>query len=306
MGRSKEKDWIVDEQTLEANERPILNLTSPRQVSQVLAKHGMSAKKSLGQNFLVDANILRKIVRAADLRKSDIVLEVGAGLGALTSALAEKAGRVVSVEADRGLASVLAEVLAGKDNVEIVFDDILKVRVEEVVPSNGHTAKVVANLPYYITTPVLFHLLEAKINWEVLVFLIQKEVAERVVSAPGSKAYGALSVMVQHQAEAEIMGVIPPTVFLPRPKVYSAILRLKPKKNSYPKEVEQVFRILVKAAFGQRRKNLYNSLRGVFSELGGEARVKRALHALNIEENSRGETLSPELFFALASFLVEA
>ena len=284
----------------------MLNLTSPRQVSRILAKYGTSAKKSLGQNFLVDANTLRKIVRAADLKTSDAVLEVGAGAGALTSVLAEQAGLVVSVETDRSLAPVLAEVLAGKDNVKIIFDNILKVRVEEAFLPNGLTPKVVANLPYYITTPVLFHLLEAKINWEVLVFLIQKEVAERVVSAPGTKTYGALSVMVQHQAEAEIIGVIPPTVFLPRPKVHSAILRLKPKKNSYPEEAERTFRVLVKAAFSQRRKNIYNSLRGAFSELGGEERVKRAFQVFNIEENRRGETISPELFFALASFLAEA
>ncbi|HEY8345597.1 MAG TPA: 16S rRNA (adenine(1518)-N(6)/adenine(1519)-N(6))-dimethyltransferase RsmA [Bacillota bacterium] len=296
----------MDEKTPEAKGTPVLNLTSPRQVSRMLAKYGASAKKSLGQNFLVDANTLHKIVRAADLKASDVVLEVGAGVGVLTSVLAEQAGRVVSVETDRSLAPVLAEVLAGKNNVDIIFNDILKVRVEEVFLPNGFTPKVVANLPYYITTPVLFHLLEAKINWEVLVFLVQKEVAERVVSAPGSKTYGALSVMVQHQAEAEILGVIPPTVFLPRPKVYSAILRLKPKEKSYPEEVERAFRVLVKAAFSQRRKNLYNALRGVFPELGGEERVKRAFQVFNVEENRRGETISPELFFALASFLVEA
>jgi len=291
----------------EPNAKPgtAANLTSPRQVSQLLSRYGLSAKKSLGQNFLVDGNILRKIITAAQVGTDDLVLEVGTGIGALTKALAKKAGRVISVETDRTLEPVLQEVLGGEDNVSIFFADILKVKVEEVFVPSNLTPKVVANLPYYITTPVLFHLLEAKVDWDSLVFLIQKEVAERVVASAGSKTYGALSVMVQHKAQAELVGVVPPTVFLPRPKVYSAILRLKPKKRTYPEETEKIFKILVKAAFNYRRKRLFNSLRGVFPKLGGEAQVKKAFQLFKISDNNRGEDLSPEEFLAMAAFFAK-
>lgn len=278
------------------------NLTSPRQVRQLLDKYGLTAKKSLGQNFLIDANILRKILQAAEILPSDVVLEIGVGVGALTGALAERAQAVVAVETDRSLLPLLNEVLADKKNVTLIFEDILKLDLTNLL-AGADTAKVVANLPYYITTPIIFHLLKSNIKWGIIVLMIQKEVAERIVSPPGGKNYGALSVMVQHYASAEIMGIVPPTVFLPRPKVESAILRLKPRDIDYPDDVEEVFSLLVRTVFAFRRKNLVNSLKGIIPKLGGEERVRAALKIFNIDPEERGENLSPEEFFALASLL---
>lgn len=278
------------------------NLTSPRQVRQLLDKYGLTAKKSLGQNFLIDANILRKILQAAEILPSDVVLEIGVGVGALTGALAERAQAVVAVETDRSLLPLLNEVLADKKNVTLIFEDILKLDLTNLL-AGADTAKVVANLPYYITTPIIFHLLKSNIKWGIIVLMIQKEVAERIVSPPGGKNYGALSVMVQHYASAEIMGIVPPTVFLPRPKVESAILRLKPRDIDYPDDVEEVFSLLVHTVFAFRRKNLVNSLKGIIPKLGGEERVRAALKIFNIDPEERGENLSPEEFFALASLL---
>jgi 16S rRNA (adenine1518-N6/adenine1519-N6)-dimethyltransferase len=270
-----------------------------------LTKYNLAAKKQLGQNFLVDANILRKIVSAANLSSSDLVLEVGTGIGALTTALSEQAGYVLTVEADSSLAPLLKQVLAGRDNVRVIFSDILQLNPADLFKENSIKPKVVANLPYYITTPILFHLLESDVNWDVLVFLVQKEVAERIISPPGNKVYGALSVMIQHYCEAEIVGVVPPTVFLPKPKVNSAIIRLIPKEKEFSPEIEKTFSLLVRTVFTYRRKNLYNSLRGIFTELGGENKVMEALKTLNIKPSQRGETLSPEEFYAIAAYCSE-
>lgn len=282
-----------------------MNLTSPRIVHQLLTKYNLTAKKQLGQNFLIDANILRKIVLAANLSSSDLVLEVGTGIGALTTALSEQAGYVLTVEADSSLAPLLKQVMAGRDNVRVIFSDILQLNPADLFKKNLIKPKVVANLPYYITTPILFHLLESDVNWDMLVFLVQKEVAERIISPPGNKVYGALSVMIQHYCEAEIVGVVPPTVFLPKPKVNSAIIRLIPKEKEFSPEIEKTFSLLVRTVFTYRRKNLYNSLRGIFTELGGENKVMEALKTLNIQPSQRGETLSPEEFYAIAAYCSE-
>lgn len=261
----------------------------------------MAAKKGLGQNFLTDANILRKIVDAAQLSPDDLVLEIGPGVGALTVALAEAAGGVVAVETDRSLTPLLAEVLAGRDNVRLVFGDILKFDPAALLAPEGTAPKVVANLPYYITTPIIFHLLESAVKWQLMVFLVQKEVAERMVSPPGNKVYGALSVMIQSYCEVELVGVVPPTVFIPRPKVYSAIVRLVPKPREFTPETDRCFSLLVRTIFSSRRKNLYNSLRSIFSQLGGEKKVMAAIERLGLDPRQRGETLSPAEFYALAA-----
>ena len=267
-----------------------------------MAKYNVVAKKGLGQNFLADANILRKIVAAAELSQDDLVLEIGAGIGALTTALAEAAGRVITVETDRSLAPLLAEVLATRTNVQLVFGDILKLDPASLLTEPRPGPKVVANLPYYITTPIIFHLLESTIPWQLLVFLVQKEVADRMVSPPGNKVYGALSVMLQSYCHVELVGVVPPTVFLPRPKVNSAIVRLKPKPRVFSPETDHCFSLLVRTVFSSRRKNLHNSLRRIFPELGGETKVMAALQALGLDPLQRGETLSPEEFYALATY----
>ena len=264
----------------------------------------MAAKKGLGQNFLADANILRKIVGAADLTSDDVVLEIGAGVGALTTALAENVKRVITVETDRSLAPLLTEVLAGRNNVELVFGDILKLN-PALILGTVPAPKVVANLPYYITTPIIFHLLESAISWRLLVFLVQKEVADRMVSPPGNKVYGALSVMIQSYCQVELVGTVPPTVFIPRPKVQSAIVRLTPKSRDFSPAIDHCFSLLVRAVFSSRRKNLYNSLRSIFSQLGGETKVMAALRGLGLDPLQRGETLSPTEFYALAAYLQE-
>lgn len=280
-------------------------LTSPRVVRQLLEKYQLTAKKQLGQNFLTDGNTLQKIVRAAELDASDLVVEIGTGIGTLTNSLAERAGLVVTVETDRALAPLHEEVLAGHTNVRIIYGDILKLDPQTLITETHFKPKVVANLPYYITTPILFHLLEAGIDWHLLVFLVQKEVAQRMVSPPGNKVYGALSVMIQHYCHPEIVGIVPPTVFLPQPKVDSAIVRLLPRRRETDPRTERFFSLLVRTAFAYRRKNLYNSLRCIFSELGGEKRVEEAFQVLGINPQQRGETLSPEEFYALASYLAK-
>ena len=274
-------------------------------VSQLLDKYQLTAKKQLGQNFLTDANTLQKIVAAAELDSSDLVVEIGAGIGTLTNSLAERAGLVVTVETDRSLAPLLEEVLTGHANVRIIYGDILKLDPLILIEETHLKPKVVANLPYYITTPILFHLLESGIDWRLLVFLVQKEVAQRMVSPPGNKIYGALSVMIQHYCHAEIIGIVPPTVFLPRPKVDSAIVRLIPRKRETNPQTERLFSLLVRTSFAYRRKNLFNSLRRIFSDLGGEKRVEEAFQVLGINPKQRGETLSPEEFYALASYLAK-
>lgn len=267
-----------------------------------MAKHRVVAKKGLGQNFLADANILRKIVDAAELTAADVVLEIGTGVGALTTALAQTAGRVITVETDRTLMPLLAEVLSGWDNVQLVFGDILKYDPAVLLPPTAAAPKAVANLPYYITTPIIFHLLESAVQWQCLVFLVQKEVADRMVSPPGNKVYGALSVMIQSYCRVELVGIVPPTVFIPRPKVRSAIVKLTPQPRNFSPKTDRCFSLLVRAVFSSRRKNLYNSLRSIFPQLGGEARVMAAFESLGLDPLQRGETLSPAEFYALADY----
>lgn len=267
-----------------------------------MAKYQVVPKKGLGQNFLADANILRKIVDAAELTAADVVLEVGTGVGALTTALAQRAGQVVTVETDRTLAPLLAEVLAGRDNVQLVFGDILKHDPAALLPATTTAPKAVANLPYYITTPIFFHLLEAAVPWQCLVFLVQKEVADRMVAPPGNKAYGALSVMIQLSCHVELVGIVPPTVFIPRPKVRSAIVKLIPRPRKSSPDTEACLSLLVRAVFSSRRKKLHNSLQPIYSQLGGEAKVMAALKTLGLDPDQRGETLAPTEFYALAEY----
>lgn len=281
-----------------------LNPASPRVVKELLRKYGFQPKKRLGQNFLVDGNILNKIVTAAEISPDDFVLEVGAGIGVLTRALAEKAKMVTTVETDRALAPLLQEILGTRKNIRLVFADILKVNLQALIPAHM-TPKVVANIPYYITSPLLFRLLEAGIKWNLLVFLVQKEVGERITAVPGSSAYGALTVGIQHYARVEMVGTVSPNVFFPRPKVSSVILRLLPRERESSKETERVFKLLVRTAFTFRRKKLSNALQGILSELGGEERVQEAFRAMNLDPGERGENLSPEQFWTLASHLTK-
>lgn len=279
-----------------------MQLTAPGTVRQLLNAHGIRIKKRLGQNFLVDRNILQKIVAAAELEADDTVLEVGPGLGALTQALAERAGRVVAVEIDEQLIPVLRKTLAAYPNVTIVHADALRLDLGSLVPGAAKV-KVVANLPYYITSPLLMHFLEADLPLERLVVMVQAEVAERLQAAPGSKAYGALTVAVQYRAEVTRVAKVPRTVFLPQPGVDSAILCLRLRPYPVRPKDEGLFFAVVRAAFAQRRKTLRNALAPLAGERG--VAVEEVLGKANVDPAVRGETLSIEAFIAVADALAE-
>lgn len=276
------------------------DLIAPKQVKKIAAKHDFRFKKSLGQNFLVDRNTLRKIVAAAQINEEDIVLEVGPGAGVLTQALAKEAHQVVAVELDRSLLPILEETLKEYPNVEVINEDILKLNFQELFARYpGKRWKVVANLPYYITTPVVMRFLEERAPLVNLVVMVQKEVAERMTAKPGGKDFGMLSVSVQYYTQPSIVTMVPKTVFIPQPEVGSAVVKLEVREKP-PVDVpnaREFFRI-VKAAFGQRRKTLRNAL------LGGLGISKEDLEILfskaQIDGTRRGETLSLEEFALLA------
>jgi len=262
----------------------------------ILKRFGIRMSKKLGQNFLIDEHVVNSIVAAAGIKPGDAVLEIGPGIGTLTQGLAEAGANVTAVEIDRRLIEVLSKTLEGYDNVKVVHGDILRINIPETVGVPQY--KVVANLPYYITTPIIMGLLEARMPIDVLVTMVQKEVAQRMVATPGTKDYGSLSVAVQYYTKAEIMFIVKPDSFIPPPAVESAVIRCT-VLDKPPVEVnEKVFFRVVKAAFAQRRKTLLNTLKttGVPVE-----NLKTILDAAGIDGTRRGETLSIEEFAALAN-----
>lgn len=283
-------------------------LTSPSAVRKIIQAHGFKVRKALGQNFLMDANIIEKIVRFADLTEQDLTFEIGPGLGVLTRRLARSAGRVIAVELDQNLLPILQETLADFPNAEVVHGDALKVdfdrlaeeRTAGVFGRQGKKYKLVANLPYYITTPLLMHLLTNGFNLERLVVMMQREVADRLQASPGGKDYGSLSVAVQYYTVPEIVVRVPKTVFYPAPDVDSAVVRLT-KREAPPVDVasEELFFKVVRAAFGQRRKTLLNSLTG--SGLAAREIWLEVLSKTGIDPARRGETLSLQEFADLAN-----
>lgn len=280
-----------------------MNLASPRIVREILHRQGLEAKKSLGQNFLVDGNTLRRIVEAAEITAADSVLEIGTGLGILTQELSKRAGKVVTVEIDRSLTPILKETLQDLDNVRLIFGDFLKQPLEELVPAEG-SWKVVANLPYYITTPILFRLLEGPAKLDKLVFLVQKEVAQRAAASPGSKIYGALSVNLQHRCKVQVAGTVPPAVFMPPPKVDSAILVLTPLQQTFPEEREMVFHRVVEAAFRYRRKTLANAWSKLDLDWVGPLELAGLWENTALDPGKRGECLSVAEFEAVTDYLL--
>ena len=266
-------------------------IANPKVTRHILSAFRLRASKRLGQNFLVDAGIVRGIVGAAELAPGDTVLEIGPGIGTLTQGLAETGARVVAVEIDKKLPRVLAETLKGYDNVTIVPGDILKLNIPEILGlKEGERFKVAANLPYYITTPIIMTLLEQRLPIERLVTMVQKEVAVRMTARPGSKDYGALSIAVQYFTEPRIVMDVPSRAFMPAPEVTSAVVacRVRETPVAAPADEKLFFR-LIRAAFGQRRKMLLNALTGA----GLTKEMSRAgLSAAGIAENARGEQLS--------------
>ena len=281
-------------------DKPII--ASPQVTQHILNRFKLRADKKLGQNFLIDENVVRQIVEAAELSEADTVLEVGPGIGTLTQGLAESKAKVVAVELDTRLLPVLATTLEGYDNVRVVHGDILKVNIMEEV--GAPEFKVCANLPYYITTPIIFALLEKRLPMERLVAMVQKEVAERMAAQPGGKDYGALSVAIQYYTEPEIAFIVPPTSFIPAPAVGSAVIVCK-RRSKPPVEVcdEALFFRVVKAAFSLRRKMLSNSLKnmGIKSE-----QVAKWLELAGVDGKRRAETLSLEDFAKLTNSFNEA
>lgn len=266
----------------------------------ILKRFGIRMSKKLGQNFLIDEHVVNSIVAAADIKPGDAVLEIGPGIGTLTQGLAEAGANVTAVEIDRRLLEVLSKTLEGYDNVRVVHGDILRINIAETVGAAQY--KVVANLPYYITTPIIMGLLEARMPIEVLVTMVQKEVAQRMVAVPGTKDYGALSVAVQYYTKAEIMFIVKPDSFIPPPSVESAVIRCT-VLDKPPVEVnEKIFFRVVKAAFAQRRKTLSNTLKttGVPAET-----LKVILDAAGIDGARRGETLSLDEFAALSNAWIQ-
>lgn len=281
-------------------------LGSPSKTAEILDKFGLSAKKKFGQNFLIDSNILEKIVASAEVTKEDTVIEVGPGIGTLTQYLCEAAKKVISVEIDTSMLPVLKYTLKDYDNFKVINQDILKVDIKELLKEENVTGnvKVVANLPYYITTPIIMGLLEKDAPIDSITVMIQKEVAERMQEGPGSKDYGALSLAVAFWSKAEVKMTVSPNCFIPRPNVDSAVIKLD--KLSAPsvevKDKDLMFRI-IKGAFEQRRKTLTNALSHSSAYKTEKARVEEALVKMGKNVNIRGEELTLEEFALLSDIL---
>lgn len=280
-------------------------IATPSRTKEILKKHGFSFKKSLGQNFLIDANILANIVRAANLTYESGVVEIGPGIGALTEQSAKAAERVLAFEIDRRLLPILEETMAPYPNVRIVHRDALTADLYEEMSSYFHEGQdiaVVANLPYYVTTPILMKLLEESLPVRVIVVMLQKEVAERIAAEPGTKDFGSLSIAAQYRAYAETVFTVPKSVFVPQPNVDSAILRLTLREKP-PVDVadETFFFQVVKAAFVQRRKTLLNNLSVFFKDVMSKSEVEEALKQLDIKPERRAEALSMEEYARIAN-----
>lgn len=281
---------------------------TPKRTKEIIAKYGFSFKKSLGQNFLIDGNVLSNIVAAAELDKSKGALEIGPGIGALTGRLADAAGKVTAVEIDQRLVPILNDILADRPHVTIVHGDVLKLNLRELFERQFEGVSgisVVANLPYYVTTPILMKLLEERLPLQHIVVMIQKEVAQRMAAKPGGKEYGSLSVAVQYYCEPKLVCTVPHTVFIPQPNVDSAVIKLTLRdKPAVDVPDEAFFFRVVQASFAQRRKTLANNLTAFVGKDKREALTALLLEA-GIDPGRRGETLSLSEFAIVARRLQE-
>lgn len=287
---------------------PTPDLGNPKRTIEVIQKYEFMFQKKFGQNFLIDPHVLEKIIATARVTKDDLVLEIGPGIGTMTQYLASAAREVIAVEIDRNLIPILGETLAGYDNVTVINEDILKLDLNRLVEerNEGRPIKVVANLPYYITTPIIMGLFENHVPMESITVMIQKEVADRMQAQPSSKDYGALSLAVQYYSEPYLAANVPPNCFMPRPNVGSAVITLR--RYAEPpvavKDEALMFR-LIRAAFMQRRKTLANGLKNS-SELDySKELVERAIAELGWQPSVRGEALSLEQYAALTNWFYE-
>ncbi len=270
-------------------------LGDPAKTIEVLHRYGFAAQKKYGQNFLIDRHVLDKIIHAAGIGDQDFVIEIGPGIGTMTQYLAGRARQVCAVEIDRELIPILGETLGSYDNVDVINDDILKVDIRELVEryNQGRPAKIVANLPYYITTPIIMGLLENHAPVSVMTVMVQKEVAQRMQAGPGTRDYGALSLAVQYYARPYLAANVPPNCFLPRPKVGSAVICLTCHDNKpvTVKDESQMF-CLIRASFNQRRKTLANGLKNASGLSFSREQIEQALTICGFPVSVRGETLS--------------
>jgi len=284
----------------------LANLGIPQNTIAVLQKYNFNFQKKFGQNFLIDTHVLEKIMDSAEITQEDCVLEIGPGIGTMTQYLAERAGHVVVVEIDKNLIPILEETLSAYDNVTIINNDILKVDINKLVDelNDGKPIKVVANLPYYITTPIIMGLFESHVPIKSITIMVQKEVADRMQVGPGTKDYGALSLAVQYYAKPQIVANVPPNCFIPRPNVGSAVIRLtRYEKPPVEAADEKKMFALIRASFNQRRKTLVNGLTNA-PELGlSKEAVTEALEKLGLSPTVRGETLTLEQFAELSNIL---
>ena len=283
-------------------------LSDPKKTIEVIQKYQFAFQKRFGQNFLIDAHVLEKIVSAAGITKDDCVLEIGPGIGTMTQYLAESAGQVIAVEIDTNLLPILADTLKDYSNVKVINQDILKVDINELVKeyNNGRPIKVVANLPYYITTPIIMGLFESNVPIDNITVMVQKEVADRMQVGPGSKDYGALSLAVQYYASPYIVANVPPNCFIPRPNVGSAVIRLT-RYQEPPVQVKDpklMFK-LIRASFNQRRKTLQNGLNNSPEIPFSKEEITKAIESLGVSPSVRGEALSLEQFAQLANYFVQ-
>ena len=280
-------------------------LGNPKETIAILNKYGFNFQKKFGQNFLIDTHVLEKIIRAADITKDDCVLEIGPGIGTMTQYLCENAGKVIAVEIDKNLIPILTEdTLAAYDNVKVINSDVLKLDLKKLAEeeNGGRPIKVVANLPYYITTPIIMGLFEAGVPLASITVMVQKEVADRMQAGPGSKDYGALSLAVQYYAEPYIAANVPPNCFMPRPNVGSAVIRLTLHEKP-PVEVadEKLLFKLIRASFAQRRKTLVNGLTNSPELSFSKEEVTKALETCGFSATIRGEALTLAEFATLAN-----
>lgn len=282
------------------------NLGNPQNTIAILQKYQFNFQKKFGQNFLIDTHVLDKIIFAAKITKDDMVLEVGPGIGTMTQYLCEHAREVIAVEIDKNLIPILADTLSEYSNITIIHNDILKVDIEKIVQerNSGRPIKVVANLPYYITTPIIMGLFESHVPIENITVMVQKEVADRMQVGPGTKDYGALSLAVQYYAEPYIVANVPPNCFMPRPKVGSAVIRLT-RYSEPPVKVadEKLMFQLIRASFNQRRKTLVNGLNNSPELSFSKEVITKALESMGLPLTVRGETLTLEEFASLSDEL---
>ena len=283
-------------------------LGNPQKTIEVIQKYQFAFQKKFGQNFLIDGHVLEKIINAAGVGKEDMVLVIGPGIGTMTQYLAENAGKVVAVEIDKNLIPILQETLSGYENVTVINEDILKVDIKALAEeyNQGRPIKVVANLPYYITTPIIMGLFESGVPIDNITVMVQKEVADRMQSGPGTKDYGALSLAVQYYAKPYIVANVPPNCFIPRPNVGSAVIRLTRHEEPPVKVTDPALMFeLIRASFNQRRKTLQNGLNNAQNLNFTKEQIGSAIEHMGLPATVRGEALTLEQFAGLANYFTE-